>query len=73
MTMVRRWAIFRVGDDRVAQVGSHPARGSAAVEALRMAASTGVPHHIAEQIISRAAALEQYALTAIGLRSLPPI
>lgn len=73
MTMVRRWAIFRVSDDRVVQVGSHPARGLAAVEALRMAANTGVPHHIAEQIISRMAALEQYALPAIGLRSLPPV
>lgn len=68
MTMVRRWAIFRIGDDFVVQVGSHPAKGLAAVEALRMAACTGVPHHIAEQIISRQAALEQQALPAIGFR-----
>jgi hypothetical protein len=59
--MVRRWAIFRVADETFIQVGAHPTRGTAAMEALRLASSTGAAHHIAEQIISRRAAIEQHA------------
>ncbi len=61
MPMVRRWAIFRVADETFIQVGAHPTRGTAAMEALRLASSTGAAHHIAEQIISRRAAIEQHA------------
>ena len=61
MPMVRRWAIFRVGDQSFVQVGAHPSKGIAAMEALQLASSTGAAHHIAEQIISRRAAIEQQA------------
>jgi hypothetical protein len=69
MAMVRRWAIFRVGEDFFLQVGAHPSKGMAAAEALRMASYSGIPHHIAEQIISRHAALEQHARPPIVRRS----
>jgi hypothetical protein len=59
--MVRRWAIFRVAEETFVQVGAHPSKGMAAMEALRLASSTGAAHHIAEQIISRRAAIEQQA------------
>ena len=68
MPMVRRWAIFRVADETFIQVGAHPAKGIAAMEALRLACSTGAAHHIAEQIISRRAAIEQQA-RPIAVRS----
>ena len=61
MPMVRRWAIFRVADETFMQVGALPSKGLAAMEALRLASSTGASHHIAEQIISRRAAIEQHA------------
>ena len=59
MRMVRRWAIFRLADDSFIQVGAHPSKGLAAMEALRLASSTGATHHIAEQILSRQAAVEE--------------
>jgi hypothetical protein len=58
--MVRRWAIFRVADETFIQVGAQPSKGLAAMEALRLASSTGATHHIAEQILSRQAAIEQH-------------
>jgi len=58
--MVRRWAIFRVAGETFVQVGAHPSKGLAAMEALRLASSTGATHHIAEQILSRQAAIEQH-------------
>ena len=61
MPMVRRWAIFRVAGETFVQVGAHPSKGTAAMEALRLASSTGAAHHIAEQIMSRRAAIEQHA------------
>ena len=61
MPMVRRWAIFRVAEETFLLVGAHPSKGIAAMEALRLASSTGAAHHIAEQIISRRAAIEQQA------------
>ena len=61
MPMVRRWAIFRVADEPFGQVGAHPSKGIATMEALRLASSTGAEHHIAEQIISRRAAIQQHA------------
>lgn len=64
MRMVRRWAIFRVADETFIQVGAHPSKGLAAMEALRLASSTGATHHIAEQILSRQAAIEQHARPA---------
>ena len=64
MRMVRRWAIFRVADETFIQVGAHPSKGLAAMEALRLASSTGATHHIAEQILSRQTAVEQHALPA---------
>jgi hypothetical protein len=66
--MVRRWAIFRVAEETFVQVGAHPSKGMAAMEALRLASSTGAAHHIAEQIISRRAAIELRA-RAIAVRS----
>jgi hypothetical protein len=60
MAMVRRWAIFRVGEEFIVQVGARPSKGLAAVEAMTLARATGIPHHIAEQIMSRHAAIEQY-------------
>jgi hypothetical protein len=62
--MVRRWAIFRVADEAFIQVGAHPSKGLAAMEALRLASCTGATHHIAEQILSRWAAVEQHARPA---------
>jgi hypothetical protein len=59
--MVRRWAIFRVAGETFVQVGAHPSKGLAAMEALRLASSTGSTHHIIEQILSRQAAIEQHA------------
>lgn len=61
MPMVRRWAIFRVADETFMQVGAQPSKGLAAMEALRLASSTGAAHHIVEQIISRRVAIEQQA------------
>ena len=60
MAMVRRWAIFRVSGDVTVQVGAQPSKGLAAMEAMRLAGATRIPHHIAEQIISRQACLQQY-------------
>jgi hypothetical protein len=62
--MVRRWAIFRVADGTFIQVGAHPSKGLAAMEALRLASCTSATHHIAEQILSRQAAIEQHARPA---------
>jgi hypothetical protein len=59
--MVRRWAIFRVAGETFVQVGAHPSKGRAAMEALTLASSTGATHHIIEQILSRQAAVEQHA------------
>jgi hypothetical protein len=68
--MVRRWAIFRVGKEgSIEQVGAQPSRGLAATEALRLADATGATHHIAEQIMSRREAIEQYARAMVMLRS----
>jgi hypothetical protein len=67
MAMVRRWAIFRVADDLHQQVGAHPSKGAAAVEAMRLASITGMSHHVVEQITSRRFALESYG-RAIGLQ-----
>ena len=61
MPMVRRWAIFRVADETFIQVGAHPSKGLAAMEALRLASGTGMTHHIAEQILSRQAAVDEHA------------
>jgi hypothetical protein len=66
--MVRRWAIFRVDEEFHVQVGSHPNKGLAAMEALRLADCTGMAHHVAEQIISRHAALEQQIRPLVGRR-----
>ena len=60
MPMVRRWAIFRVADETFIQVGAHPSKGRAAMEALRLASCTGATHHIAEQILSRQAAVDEH-------------
>ena len=68
MPMVRRWAIFRVAEETFVQVGAHPSKGIAAMEALQLASSTGAAHHIAEQIISRRAAIELRA-RAIAVRT----
>ena len=68
MPMVRRWAIFRVAEETFLLVGAHPSKGIAAMEALRLASSTGAAHHIAEQIISRRAAIELRA-RPIAVRS----
>ncbi|KAB2937100.1 MAG: hypothetical protein K8F92_12010 [Hyphomicrobium sp.] len=61
LPMVRRWAIYRVNGEVFVQVGAQPSQGLAATEALRMASASGATHHIVEQIISRRAAIEQYA------------
>jgi hypothetical protein len=66
--MVRRWAVFRVSGDLFAQVGSAPSQGLAATEALQLAAATRVPHHIAEQIISRETVLAQQARSIVMRR-----
>ena len=68
MRMVRRWAIFRVAGENFIQVGAQPSKGLAAMEAVRLANSTGATHHIAEQILSRQAAIEQHARPAALLR-----
>jgi hypothetical protein len=60
MPMVRRWAIFRIADETFIQVGAHPSKGLAAMEALRLASCTGAAHHIVEQILSRQAAVDEY-------------
>ena len=67
MAMIRRWAIFRVAEDLHQQVGAHPSKGAAAVEAMRLASITGMSHHVVEQITSRRLALESYG-RAIGLQ-----
>jgi hypothetical protein len=58
--MVRRWAIFRVADETFIQVAAQPSKGLAAMEALRLASSTGATHHIAEQIAPRRLAVESF-------------
>lgn len=68
MAMVRRWAIFRVAGENFIQVGAQPSKGLAAMEAVRLASSTGATHHIAEQILSRQAAIEQHARPPALLR-----
>ena len=60
MAMIRRWAIFRVADDLQQQVGAHPSQGAAAMEAMRLASITRMPHHIVEQIAPRRLAAAGY-------------